>query len=648
MISTKILPRWTGFSLKYRIAAIIFLLEAIMMATVLGVTLTYSLDENRKLLSVTEQVMLNLLGDLSRVALLTVEYDELQPYIEQVVSDPRVETVILTNQQGRVVVSNEYSYIGHPPPRLNNTEIRLWKYQEIKNASGSGLLGKLAIRFSNETLIQTNHKILNLGIRIALIGMVLIAIVGVIIGFLLTRRLDTLTTTAQKLADGNLDVKINMPGHDELSIVGHSFNHMVENVKRNIEELKSTNQASEQSRIALRELVRISSAPGLFHDERLSLLLDTGREYFNMPVAVLSSAETDKGNNCRCKVSGNSKLTPSQGPLNKRCAAQLIERNFKPLDIPNLQKKTEFEPVNLNPCWKSYLGAAVLVEGHIHCTLEFSSTEIRTHLLTKWDLELLKVMAQWISGELARQMAYDSQQRHQAEFARVSRMNTIGEMAASLAHELNQPLTGAINYSSGCLRMLREGKYDPEKLIEGMERATEGAKLAADIIRHIREFVQKDDAERTSVNLNKVINNVMPLTMLEASRYNIEIRLDLAKTLPPVQGDMIQLEQVILNFIRNGIDSMNMIKSKNHCLTITTRQRKESVLVTASDTGEGIPTEALSKIFDAFYTTKSDGMGIGLSISRSIVESHHGKIMAKSLSEGGASFSFELPITEQA
>jgi len=277
MRNSKILQRWASFSLKYRIAIIIFILEALMMATVLGVTLTYSLNENRKHLEVNEQVMLNLLGDLSLIALITTEYDELQPYIERVVADPHVETVLLIDTEDRVVVSNEHPMIGNNTPELQNTESSFWKSHRIENTNG--LLGTLAIKFSNKNLIQTTREVLNLGIRIALTGMFLIAVFGITIGFLLTRRIDRLTTTAQKLADGDFDVRIDMPGQDELSIVSEAFNHMAENVERNIEELKTANQALEKSRVALREMVRITSAPDLSHDERVTHLLDTGRDY---------------------------------------------------------------------------------------------------------------------------------------------------------------------------------------------------------------------------------------------------------------------------------------------------------------------------------------------------------------------------------
>jgi len=623
-----------------------------MMATVLGVTLNYSLNENRKHLEISEQVMLNLLGDLSRIALLTAEYDELQPYIDEVIADPHVETVLLVNHKNRVVVSSEYSYIGRPVPELGNTETRIWRYREISNASGS--LGGLAIRFSNKNLLQTNHEVFNLGVRIALTGMVLIAFVGILIGFLLTRRLDKLSITAQRLADGDFHVRTEISGQDELSIVGQAFNRMAGKVEHNIaeletltEDLTATNLALDKSRIALRELVSITGAPDLTHDEKLNRLLDTGREYFDLPIAVLTSTEDFKGKPCRLKISGDTSLLKNQsGPLNERCARQLIESNGEPLDVPNLKDSTDPYTTSLQGDWNNYLAAAVLLEGEIHCTLEFAGTRARTKLLSQWDHELLKVMAQWIGDELERQIVYESQQQHRIELARASRMSAIGEMATSLAHELSQPLTAVMNYCNGCMRILSGGYGNTTKLKEGMQLAVESATLAADIISNVREFVRKGDVEHALVDLSRTARSVATLMALEAQRHEVEIKTDLTDVLSPVKGNMIQLEQVLLNFIRNGIDSIEKNRSQERIVRINTSQKGKKIQVTVTDSGEGISEDVLPKIFDAFYTTKLDGMGIGLSISRSIIEAHLGKITARSLPEGGAEFSFELPEAE--
>ena len=420
-----------------------------------------------------------------------------------------------------------------------------------------------------------------------------------------------------------------------------------EQVAERTEDLETTNLALEKSRVALRELVRITSAPELSHDEKLDRLLDTGRQYYNLAVGILASIKGDE--QTACKISGDASLVPGHaGHLDERCASLLIDLHGEPLDIPNFGEMPGVEPEYKAQGWNSYLGIAVMVDGQAHCTLEFADRVPRTGQLSQWDHDLLKVMAQWISDELERKLAHESLQRHQSELAHVARMSTIGEMAASLAHELNQPLTGAINYSSGCLRMLRGGEPDTGKLITGMERTIEGATLAADIIRNIREFVHKGDAKHTEVDLNTAVENVVALVKQDIQRHGVEITLDLASELPPVEGNLIQLEQVILNFVRNAIDAMEKTSPAARRLTIVTRHNDKTVLLATTDTGEGLPAEGMTRIFDAFYSTKPDGMGIGLSISRSIIESHQGKIMARSVAGGGAEVSFQLPVAGTA
>ncbi len=418
-----------------------------------------------------------------------------------------------------------------------------------------------------------------------------------------------------------------------------------EKVLERTRDLHITNEALEKSRVALRKLVQITGAPELSHEQRLEQLLETGRKYFELDVAVLASVDGDEHN--VCKISGDRRLAPqASGPLNQRCAAHLVEHQGEPLDIPDLAACATADAACRQQGWQSYLGVGVMVDKRVHCTLEFAGAKSLPAHRSQWDHELLKVMAQWIGDELERQMAFEAQRRHETEFARVSRMSTIGEMAASLAHELNQPLTGTINYSNGCLRMLKEPQPDKNKLILGLQHAVEGATMAADIIRHIRQFVQKGDERSAPVDLNQAVRNVTALISHEIQRHQVQLSFDLGKDLPCVEGNLIQIEQVILNFIRNGIEAMDKVDSNRRHLTIQTRATGAGTLrLAVSDSGEGVTADVLPRIFDAFFTTKPQGMGIGLSISRSIIESHQGSIRARPLGTGGAEFSFELPVS---
>lgn len=420
-----------------------------------------------------------------------------------------------------------------------------------------------------------------------------------------------------------------------------------EQVTERTRDLRLTNQALDKSRVALRKLVEITSAPELNHEQRLQQLLETGRKYFDLDVAVLASIEDNEQR--VCTTSGDTSLMPEERrPLSERCAACLVDHFGDPLDIPDVEEYAPPESVCRQQGWLSYLGVGIKLESHVHYTLEFAGNEVRESRLSQWDLEILKVMAQWIADELERQMAFDEQRRHETEFARVSRMSTIGEMAASLAHELNQPLTGTINYSNSCLRMLKNPNPDTTKLIQGLEHAVEGATMTADIIRRIRQFVQKGEECYDKVNLNQAVRNSAALISHEIQRHNVELSFELDEHIPDIEGNLIQIEQVILNFIRNGIEAMDRVDKQYHQLTIKTETATTGMIrLAVIDSGEGLEEGSLPKIFDAFFSTKAEGMGIGLSISRSIIESHQGRISARSLDKGGAEFSFELPVAMQ-
>ena len=421
-----------------------------------------------------------------------------------------------------------------------------------------------------------------------------------------------------------------------------------EQVTERTHDLRLTNQALEKSRVALSKLVQITSSPELDHEQRLQQLLETGRKYFELDIAILASIE---GSEHRvCTTSGDPGLVPeTRGPLNQRCAAYLVEHPGEPLDVPDVDNYAAADSACRQQGWRSYLGVGVMLEGHINCTLEFAGTRTRQSHLSQWDHELLKLMAQWIADELERQMANEAQRRHATEFARVSRMSTIGEMAASLAHELNQPLTGTINYSNGCLRMLKEPHPDTAKLTQGLEHAVEGATMAADIIRHIRQFVQKGEERYGHVDLNQAVHNATALISHEIQRHDVKLFLDLDKDIQGVDGNLIQIEQVILNFIRNSIEAMDRVDKQQRRLTIKTETTSSGMIrLAVIDSGEGVAEDVLPRIFDTFFSTKAEGMGIGLSISRSIVESHQGRISARALDSEGAEFAFELPATAES
>lgn len=408
-------------------------------------------------------------------------------------------------------------------------------------------------------------------------------------------------------------------------------------------ELEKLNKALQRSQIALHSLVDITNGPGSLHDGKLANLLETGREYYQTAVASLSSLEEDDQR--IGTIAGQDNLVLDHvGPLNIICAQQVVKQKDKELDIPSLDAHGFIQHQSARKNLKSYLATAVFVKNKPRFVLEFADTKIRQATYTHWDHNILRVMAQWIGSEIEKQEAFEEKQRNRSELARVTRMSAMGEMAAGLAHELNQPLTGAINYSSGCLRRLKQNDFDKDKLIQGLERTIESATLAADIIRQLREFLQKGESERKQTAVNGIVTHILDLVSSEINRYQVNVSLDLCEDLPDIYANEVQMEQIVLNFIRNGLDAMEDLDVKDRKLTITTEQNSDSIKLSVTDSGKGVSPELQSKVFDAFYTTKSEGMGMGLSISRSIIEAHDGVISLHNVANAGACFSIELPI----
>jgi hypothetical protein len=231
-----------------------------------------------------------------------------------------------------------------------------------------------------------------------------------------------------------------------------------------------------------------------------------------------------------------------------------------------------------------------------------------------------------------------------SELAHVTRVMSLGALTASIAHEVNQPLAGIITNASTCLRMLAADPPNVEGALETARRTIRDGNRASDVIVRLRQLFAKTDAATDSVDLNEATREVITLSQSELQRSGVILRTELADDLPPVTGDRVQLQQVILNLLLNASDAMNGIDCRPKRLLVTTgRDGDDGVRLSVQDSGVGINPEEVNKLFDAFYTTKSGGMGIGLSVSSSIIESHRGRLWAASNDGPGATFSFSLP-----
>lgn len=238
----------------------------------------------------------------------------------------------------------------------------------------------------------------------------------------------------------------------------------------------------------------------------------------------------------------------------------------------------------------------------------------------------------------------EQSRRHQTELARVARLSTMGEMATGIAHELNQPLSAIGNFARGCIRRLRSDDITPGELIEPLEEVCEQAERAGEILRHVRDFVRKSELKMEPLDVNQIVRTVVKFTELEARQQGAIVRLDLDPVLPRVRADAIMIEQVIGNLVRNAAEAMAEACSRRREVIIRTRLiGGNAVEVEVGDTGPGIDAAVIDQVFDQFFTTKPEGVGMGLSISRSIVESHGGDVRAESGRDGGATFRFTLP-----
>jgi C4-dicarboxylate-specific signal transduction histidine kinase len=258
--------------------------------------------------------------------------------------------------------------------------------------------------------------------------------------------------------------------------------------------------------------------------------------------------------------------------------------------------------------------------------------------------ERKEVEAKRAAGRTAAKRAEEQVQESQPELAHATRMATFGEQRAFIAHEVGQPLAAIVTSGEACLRWLDHNTPQPEEVRGCVERMIAEGKRASEIVQRIRSLAKGTAPQKTRLELNEVVNEVVPLVQSEVLNHRVSLRLQLAPELPPLFGDRVQLQQVIINLIINGIQAMADIGHEPRELLIESRRDEDGdVIVAVQDSGTGIDPENANRLFDAYFTTKSKGMGMGLSICRSIIEAHGGRVWASNNAGRGATFQFSLP-----
>jgi PAS domain S-box-containing protein len=236
----------------------------------------------------------------------------------------------------------------------------------------------------------------------------------------------------------------------------------------------------------------------------------------------------------------------------------------------------------------------------------------------------------------------------QMALAHANRVTTMGQLAASIAHEVNQPLAGVVANAEACLRWLDRGTPDLDAARRSVEWIVDDGNRASEVIRRVRALANKTGVEKAPLDLNDVVREVIALVQRELISHQVLLQMGLAPTLPLILADRVQLQQMIINLVMNGIEAMQSVTDRPRELVIRSGQDEAQLLVSVTDCGVGFPAENPDRLFDPFFTTKSGGMGMGLSICRSIVEAHGGRLWATANVPHGAAFQFTLPVNADA
>ena len=277
--------------------------------------------------------------------------------------------------------------------------------------------------------------------------------------------------------------------------------------------------------------------------------------------------------------------------------------------------------------------------------IRYSNTKTRWFTVTAAPIPVKGYGAMVAYSEITERKRMEEREKtQQEELARVSRLNTMGEMAAALAHELGQPLAATLNYLHGCQLRLQSGEFDRELFDSAMSQAIYHAEHAGGIVKNVRQFVRKHEPESVIVPINDLIQQMVSFLEFERQQSETSIALDLAEGLPPVRLDPLEIKQVLINLIKNAFEAMADIPPSRRVLQVSTKTKGGTVEVAVADRGPGVSKTKLTQIFNAFFTTKPNGIGLGLAVCRSIIESHDGRLTVARNVHGGATFSFTLPL----
>jgi C4-dicarboxylate-specific signal transduction histidine kinase len=333
--------------------------------------------------------------------------------------------------------------------------------------------------------------------------------------------------------------------------------------------------------------------------------------------------------------------------------ALLIERLKEALQLAEERFVSAFDSLD-TAAWVSDPGTGALLYSNRHFHRALPEGESLEESSGRWYYVLVRKM-RWLDGRSVRlhvatdiseaKRAETLARRHQEQLHSTARLIAVGEMASTFAHELNQPLGAIANYNSGCIRLLRSGTPDAAHLLELMEKCNVQVQRAGEVVRRIREFVRRRPPALRAEDAAGMLADAVAAARAEAaeSAEAAEVLIDVAPGLPPVAADRMMVEKVIVNLARNALESMREAHARPRRLDVRALAREGGVEFQVADRGCGVPAEAETQLFQPFFSTKSEGMGLGLAICRSIVEFHRGELWFTRNAEGGSTFHFTLP-----
>lgn len=429
------------------------------------------------------------------------------------------------------------------------------------------------------------------------------------------------------------------------------------------EQTEVSNQNLSRQRTALRNCVQamralhqVISTPHRHAAERIEALLTMGCARFGLPVGLLSRAGA---NGERCEIAHSSVLEPRITPdmlfrLAETYCCQTLEVQAS-LHFTRAPANGDGPPLaDPNFRLEAYLGAPVYVDGQVYGALSFAGLTPRATPFTAADRGLVQLMAQWVGGALKQERMAETTQQQQALLAHASRLQSLGEMASGLVHEINQPVTAIALYAEAGLSQARCQQLSADQARETLEKILTQSARATALVQRIRHFARQSKPHYVTVRINAILEELAGFLRLETRRHQVDLRCAIAADLPLVRADVLQVQQVILNLVRNALEAMamamtNLAGSPTPCIIISVNAAAHEVTIAVRDSGTGLPPDDLEALPRPFFTTKPGGLGLGLAISQSIIEAHGGRLWAAANVAGpGVTFFFTLPIVDAA